>query len=50
MGSNHSKVLHAIDIAAYDDSNIREYLVYLANNDPESFKIGLIKFGLCKTV
>jgi len=37
MGSNHSKVLHAIDIASYDDSNIREYLVDLVNNDPDSF-------------
>jgi hypothetical protein len=37
MGSNHSKVLHAIDIASYDDSNIREYLVDLVNNDSESF-------------
>ena len=32
MGSNHSKVLHAIDIASYDDSYIREYLVDLVNN------------------
>ena len=30
-------MLHAIDIASYDDSNIREYLVDLVNNDPESF-------------
>ena len=37
MGYNNSKVLHAIDIAAYDDSSIREYLVYLVNNYPESF-------------
>ena len=27
MGSNHSKLLHAIDVAIYDDSDIREYLV-----------------------
>jgi len=27
----------AIDIAAYDDSNIREYLVFLVSNYPESF-------------
>ena len=38
MGSNHSTVLHAVDIASYDDSNIREYLVDLVNNDPESFE------------
>ena len=37
MGSNHSKLLHAIDVAIYDDSDIREYLVDLVNNDPESF-------------
>ena len=38
MGSNHSNVLHAIEISAYDDSKIREYLVDVINNDPESFE------------
>ena len=38
MGSNHSKLLHAIDVAIYDDSDIREYLVDLVNNDSESFE------------
>ena len=38
MGSNHSKVLHAIEIATYDDSDMRKYLVDLVNTDPESFE------------
>ena len=34
MGSNHSKVIDSINMAAFDDSAIREYLIDLVNDDP----------------
>ena len=38
MGSNHSKVLESFECSPYDDTDIREYLINLLNDDPESFE------------
>ncbi len=38
MGSNHSKVLDSFECSSYDDTDIREYLINLLNDDPESFR------------
>ena len=38
MGSNHSKVLESFECSPYDDTGIREYLINLLNDDPESFE------------
>jgi len=38
MGSNQSKVIEAIDKASFDDSAVREYLIDLVNDNPESFE------------
>lgn len=38
MGSNQSKVIESIDIASFDDSAVREYLIDLVNDNPESFE------------
>jgi hypothetical protein len=38
MGSNHSKVLSSCESSSYDDTEIREYLINLLNDDPESFE------------
>ena len=38
MGSNHSKVISSFDTAVFDDSEIRQYLIDVINDNPESFE------------
>lgn len=38
MGSNHSKVLESFESSSYDDTLVREYLIDLLNEDPQSFE------------
>lgn len=38
MGSIHSKVIESFETSAYDDTEIREYLIDLLNDDPQSFE------------